>query len=49
VIDARGLLSREERSGTDVLNGIAYRPSTGTFFLTGKYWPALFEVELSER
>lgn len=44
VIDARGLLSPEETAGTDVLNGIAYRPETGTFLLTGKYWPRLFEV-----
>jgi glutamine cyclotransferase len=30
----------------DVLNGIAWRPETGTFLLTGKLWPVLFEVEL---
>ena len=30
----------------DVLNGIAWRPETGTFLLTGKLWPLLFEVEL---
>jgi glutaminyl-peptide cyclotransferase len=29
-----------------VLNGIASNPSTGTFFLTGKLWDALFEVEI---
>ncbi|MDX1644234.1 MAG: glutaminyl-peptide cyclotransferase [Thermoanaerobaculia bacterium] len=27
-----------------VLNGIAYRPDTATFYLTGKLWPVLFEV-----
>src|SRR5436190_1740735 len=27
----------------DVLNGIAYRPETGTFLLTGKLWPTLYE------
>lgn len=31
----------------DVLNGIAYKPDTGTYLLTGKRWPALFEVSLS--
>jgi glutaminyl-peptide cyclotransferase len=46
VIDASGLLSAEERARAEVLNGIAYRPETGTFLLTGKLWPRLFEVEL---
>lgn len=29
------------------LNGIAYDSTTGRFFLTGKLWPVLYEVELS--
>ena len=29
------------------LNGIAHDPTTGRFFLTGKLWPVLYEVELS--
>ncbi len=32
----------------DVLNGIAYNPSTKTIFVTGKYWDKLFEVEILE-
>jgi len=44
VIDATGLLPPGERAHTDVLNGIAWRPETDTFFLTGKLWPRLFEV-----
>ncbi|CAN5575110.1 glutaminyl-peptide cyclotransferase [soil metagenome] len=51
-IDASGLLTAEERAalGPDaVLNGIAYNPSTETFYLTGKLWPALFEVRFVER
>ena len=43
-IDASGLLSAEERSAAGVLNGIAYDPEAGTFLLTGKNWPKLFEV-----
>ena len=27
-----------------VLNGIAHNPNSETFFLTGKWWPTLFEV-----
>ncbi len=45
IVDASGLLSPDERSNTDVLNGIAYRAETDTFLVTGKYWPKLFEVE----
>jgi glutamine cyclotransferase len=29
-----------------VLNGIAYRPETDTFFITGKDWPAIYEVQI---
>ncbi len=29
-----------------VLNGIAYNPATGNLYLTGKYWPVLYEVKL---
>jgi glutaminyl-peptide cyclotransferase len=44
LIDASGLLSPEERVGTDVLNGIAYDPEEQVFYLTGKLWPRLFIV-----
>ncbi|WP_447640026.1 MULTISPECIES: glutaminyl-peptide cyclotransferase [Chitinophagaceae] len=30
----------------DVLNGIAYNPTTKTFFVTGKRWPKIFEIKL---
>ncbi len=48
-IEARGLLSRDEAARADVLNGIAYKPDTRTFLLTGKLWPAVFEVEFIPR
>jgi glutaminyl-peptide cyclotransferase len=44
VVDARGLLDAAETAGAEVLNGIAWRPDTETFLLTGKYWPKMFEV-----
>ncbi|WP_412075590.1 glutaminyl-peptide cyclotransferase [Streptomyces xanthophaeus] len=43
-IDASSLLTPQERRDAQLLNGIAYRPETGTFLLTGKYWPKIFEV-----
>lgn len=41
-----GLLTREERRNADVLNGIAYDEENGRLFVTGKYWPKLFEIRL---
>lgn len=48
LIDAAGLLAEEEREDADVLNGIAWLPDSGTFLLTGKLWPKLFEVTFVE-
>lgn len=45
VIDASLLLTRMKLPPRDVLNGIAYAPERETFFLTGKYWPKVFEVK----
>ena len=33
----------------DVLNGIAYDPAKKTLLITGKDWPRIFELKLSER
>lgn len=45
-IDASGLLTAQDRSehDVDVLNGIAYLPDSEHFLITGKRWPAMFEV-----
>jgi glutamine cyclotransferase len=43
-IDAAGLLTPEESAKADVLNGIAWRPDTKRFYITGKNWPKMFEV-----
>ncbi len=44
VIDCSGLLEASEKSRVDVLNGIAYDPVSETFWLTGKFWPRMFQV-----
>lgn len=52
IIDASYLLSASEKARLhldEVLNGIAFRPKTGTFFLTGKGWPWIFEVRLTSQ
>ena len=33
----------------DVLNGIAYHPKRGTFFVTGKKWDKMFEVRIEKK
>ena len=46
-IDLKGILSPEDDSETvDVLNGIAYDTKNDRLFVTGKFWPKLFEIEL---
>ena len=45
-IDLSGLLPEGEKGGpVDVLNGIAYDGRRDRFFVTGKLWPKLFEIE----
>jgi glutamine cyclotransferase len=50
-IDLRRLLPPEEAKRLDarggVTNGIAYDSTTGRVLVTGKYWPALFELDSS--
>jgi glutamine cyclotransferase len=49
-IDLSGLLTAEDRSQpVDVLNGIAYDSESDRLFVTGKFWPKVFEIELVER
>jgi len=46
-IDLGGLLAPSERAGVDVLNGIAYDAEHDRLFVTGKLWPKLFEVKIT--
>ena len=46
-IDASSLLDRlGSTDGIDVLNGIAYDSGDRSFYLTGKFWPEIFQVRL---
>lgn len=46
-IDLKGLLSVADRlQRVDVLNGIAYDADHDRLFVTGKWWPKLFEIQL---
>jgi glutaminyl-peptide cyclotransferase len=47
IVDCSSLVAQNASlSDQDVLNGIAYNSTTGTFFLTGKNWRYIFEVML---
>ena len=47
VIDCSAMSARASGGRNEnVLNGIAYDPDTDRFYLTGKDWPALYEVEI---
>jgi glutaminyl-peptide cyclotransferase len=48
-IDLSGLLSPRERASADVLNGIAYDAGADRLFVTGKWWPRLFEIKVSAK
>jgi len=45
-IDLGGILPEDLRGGTDVLNGIAYDQEGDRLFVTGKFWPQLYEIQL---
>jgi glutamine cyclotransferase len=47
-VDLRGILTPEDRGNhrVDVLNGIAYDAVGDRLFVTGKWWPRLYEIEL---
>ena len=47
-VDASSLVPAgiSRNDGNKVLNGIAYNPDTERFWLTGKLWPVIYEVEL---
>ncbi len=46
-INLTGLLPESVRTGKeDVMNGIAYDAANKRIFVTGKYWPRLYEIRL---
>lgn len=50
VIDFSGLKEKvRQHNKLDVFNGIAYHHKRNTFFVTGKYWDKLFEIEIFEK
>lgn len=49
-IDLSDILDRESLDKpVDVLNGIAYNKKNNTLFVTGKYWPYIFEIQIMQK
>lgn len=47
-IDLSGLVRRSKKNEEDVLNGIAFDPTSQRLFITGKNWSTLYEIEVME-
>lgn len=48
-LNLAGLLPAAERSRVDVLNGIAYDAAGDRLFVTGKWWPHVYQIEIVTR
>jgi glutamine cyclotransferase len=48
-VDLSALYPAAQRNSEAVVNGIAYDETTDRIFVTGKLWPAVFEIEFDER
>jgi glutamine cyclotransferase len=48
-IDCQGLLPAAERNRVDVLNGIAYDAKGDRLFVTGKWYPHVYQIEVVKR
>ena len=49
-LDLAGLKNQlTQPNHAEVLNGIAYDPKSGNLLVTGKYWPQMFEIKLSQK
>ncbi|MHC4334796.1 MAG: glutaminyl-peptide cyclotransferase, partial [Planctomycetota bacterium] len=47
-IDLKGILDKRElKHRVDVLNGIAYDKKNKRLFVTGKWWPKLFHIQVT--
>jgi glutamine cyclotransferase len=47
IIDATNLVNEGKGNG-EVLNGIAYHPKSNKLYMTGKFWPTMFEVKVKK-
>jgi glutamine cyclotransferase len=50
VLDLSAIIAQTRRQSPNIaeLNGIAYKASTNTVFITGKLWPQVYEIQLEK-
>lgn len=49
-VDLTGIIDKSKVTNkTDVLNGIAYDAASNKIYVTGKLWPSLFEIDITEK
>ena len=48
-VDLSALYPADRRDADAVVNGIAWDPESDRIFVTGKLWPAIFEIRIRER
>jgi len=49
-VNFKGILAEKDKHNRiDVFNGIAYNTNNQSIFVTGKYWPKLYEIRLFEK
>ena len=42
-------MNKKNYKNIDVMNGIAFNEKSNTVYITGKWWPSLYEIKLSKR
>ena len=48
-INLEKIINKKNYKNIDVMNGIAFNKKSNTLYITGKWWPSLFEIKLNTR
>jgi glutamine cyclotransferase len=48
-LDLSGILKTDYQGEIDVLNGISYDPENNNFLVTGKLWPKIYRINITEK
>lgn len=48
-IDLEGITDKKNWKNIDVMNGIAYDTEDNRLFVTGKFWPEIFQISVTEK
>ena len=47
-INLEKIMNKRNYNNIDVMNGIAYNAKNKSIYITGKWWPSIYEIKLSE-